>query len=62
MVQPASNTKTAIHASIATPVAEQLKAEAESRMLAPAFLIEKALEVYLPTLPALPGTDAATGK
>lgn len=39
-------------------ISNQLEGECEARMIGKGFLVEKAIEAYLPTLPALPGTQS----
>jgi hypothetical protein len=42
-------------------VAELLEREAEARMIGKGLLVQKALEAYLPTLPALPAPGPEDG-
>lgn len=46
-----------VHVTLPAAIVDDLDAQVEARVVSRAFLVEKALVMYLPTLPALPGTE-----
>lgn len=51
--------KAGLSVRLPSALVEQVRQEADDRVVSPAVLVQKALEAYLPTLPALDavGTD-----